>query len=160
MSDKKGLIGWALVVVAIVAAAFLGVRFPIPEAPEDVVADTVRPVQFRSVHVQQDLSVGGDVSVDGSLALDGMYPALSVNGGSVLEVGATGAISRTAVVPMAIATVEAFGCQVRSPAVAAWHCGVQIGAGNRITMTIYNLAATPIATPHAAGANYWVAGSR
>lgn len=154
MSGNKSLIGWALVVAAIVAAAFLGVRFPIPEAPDDAFIDTVRPVQFRSVHVQQDLSISG------SLSVDGMYPALSVSDGSVLEVGATGAISRTAVTPAAIATVEAFGCQVRSPAVAAWHCGVQLGAGNRITMTIYNLAATPVVTPHAAGASYWMAGSR
>lgn len=34
-SSRKGLIGWALVVAAIVGAAFLGVRFPIPEAPPE-----------------------------------------------------------------------------------------------------------------------------
>lgn len=82
---NKGLVGWALVVVAIIAATFLGVRFPIPEPPpEDVFVEAVRPVQFRSVNVQQDLTVAGDAGVAGDLAVTGdtvITGGLSVTGG-------------------------------------------------------------------------------
>lgn len=36
---NKGMIGWAVVVLAIVVAAFLGVRYPVPPAPEAPVVE-------------------------------------------------------------------------------------------------------------------------
>lgn len=76
---NKGLVGWALVVVAIIVATFLGVRFPIPEPPpDDVFVEQVRPVQFRSVNVEQNLSVGKNASVAGDVTVAG---SLSVVGG-------------------------------------------------------------------------------
>jgi hypothetical protein len=88
MDSKKGLVGWALVVVAIVAAAFLGVRFPIPEPPpDDVFMEAMRPVQFRSVNVQQDLTVGGGAAVAGDAAVTG---DVTITGGLSVTGGVTG----------------------------------------------------------------------
>jgi len=85
---NKGLVGWALVVVAIVAATFLGVRFPIPEPPpDDVFLEAMRPVQFRSVNVQQDLSVGGGAKVAGDAAVTG---DVTITGGLSVTGGVTG----------------------------------------------------------------------
>lgn len=174
-SKKKGLIGWAIVVVAIVGAAFLGVRFPIPEAPPETGLGALdeyvtlgdetragfRPIQMRALNVAQDLGVGGDLTLDGTLAVDSLYPVVNPSDDQVIEFGATGAISVTAITPVAVTTVTAAGCNVNSPSAAAQLCYTE-RSGNVITFTLYSAAATPaaIVTPHAAGASYWVAGSK
>lgn len=187
MSDgTKRLVGWAIVVAAIVGAAFLGVRFPVPEAPEqpgtgaldeiftlgEETRAGVRPIQMRALNVAQDLGVGGDTDLTGDLAVGGDlaltgglaigagYPVENPTSGRIVEFGATGAISSTAVTPVAITTVEAFGCTVNSPTAAAQLC-YAVESGGVITFTIMSAAATPaaIVTPHAAGASFWIGGS-
>ena len=176
MDDKtKKTAGWAVVVVAMVIATFLGVRFPMPEAPvEEPAGAAIRPVQFRSVNVAQDMSVGGALAVTGNTTIGGAvdiagnpsYGALDLRpvgnpaNGKILEFGATGAITVTAMTPVAITTVTAFGCNVRSPSAAAQVCGASL-SGKTLTFTIYNSAVTPVAisTPHSTGASYWIAGN-
>lgn len=176
MNEKtKRTAGWAVVVVAMVIATFLGIRFPIPEAPvEEPAGAAIRPVQFRSVNVAQDLTVGGASDVTGNLTVGGavdiagnpsygsldLRPVGNPANGKIIEFGATGAITVTAMTPVAITTVTAFGCNVRSPTGAAQICGASL-SGKTVTFTIYNSALTPvpIATPHSTGASYWIAGN-
>lgn len=175
MSDgTKRLVGWAIVVAAIVGATFLGVRFPVPDAPEQPAVGALdeyftlgeetragfRPIKMRALDVAQDLTVGGDTTLTGDLAVGAGYPVENPASGQIVEFGATGAISTTAVTPVAISTVEAFGCTVNGPTAAAQLCN-SVRSGNVITFTIYNSAVTPaaIVTPHAAGASYWIGGS-
>lgn len=185
MSKKQ--IGWGIVAVAaILATLFFGVNYPVPPAPEfgtgalDGVVESVeegsraltRPVQFRSVNVAQDLTVGGDttvggdatvgddLTVTGDIGVGAGFPLENGTAGRILEFGATGAISVTAVTPVAITTVTAYGCNVKTPTAAAQYCGATI-SGNTLTFTIYNSAVTPVAvvTPHAAGASFWIGGT-
>lgn len=113
---------------------------------------------LRGLRVLNDAVVGGALEVGGDLTVgtDGRYPVENAAANQIYEFGATGAISTTVVTPVAITTVTAYGCQVVNPAIAAWHCGVNIGASNNITLTVYNLSATPVATPKAA--TFWIAG--
>lgn len=174
MSDgTKKLVGWAIVVAAIVGAAFLGVRFPVPEAPDpgmgaleefftlgEETRAGFRPIQMRALNVAQDLTVGGDTTLTGGLAVGAGYPVENPTTGQIVEFGATGAISETVVTPVAITTVEAYGCTVNSPSAAAQLC-YSVESGGVITFTIMNAGATPaaIATPHAAGASFWIGGT-
>jgi hypothetical protein len=90
MNEKtKRTAGWAVVVVAMVIATFLGIRFPIPEAPvEEPAGAAIRPVQFRSVNVAQDLTVGGDAAVTGNNTVTGNT---TVGGTLTVTGGVTGA---------------------------------------------------------------------
>lgn len=105
-----------------------------------------------------------DIELSGSMLYntDGtdLYPLGNAVNRRIMEFGATGAISVTAVTPVAISTVTAYGCNVNSPTGAANKCGVS-KSGNTLTFTIYNSAVTPVAvvTPHAAGASFWIAGN-
>lgn len=175
-SNKQ--LGWGIVAVAaILATLFFGVNYPVPPAPEETTGlgalegeialgeETragFRPIQVRALNVAQDLGVGGNVDIDGALTLggDGLYPLGNPADGGVIEFGATGAISTTAITPVAISTVTAAGCNVNSPSAAAQLC-YTVRSGNVITFTIYNSLPTPaaIVTPHASGASFWVAGN-
>lgn len=86
MNDKtKRLIAWAVIVAAIVAAAFLGVRYPIPEPPDESLSLRVTALEqagivdfsasgsgegysnFTSIAASEDLYVGDDATVVGDL---------------------------------------------------------------------------------------------
>lgn len=178
-------IGWGIVAVAaILATLFFGVNYPVPPAPEpglgsldgiemleDGSRSLSRPVQLRDVRILQNLDVDGDATVGddltvtgdvaaGSLGVGAGYALENPAAGRIIEFGVTGAISTTAVTPVAISTVTAYGCTVNSPSAAAQLC-YSVHSGGIITFTIYNAAATPaaISTPHAAGASYWIGGS-
>lgn len=79
----KKLIGWAVVVVAIIGAAFLGVNFPVPPPPVDVGVVIERsgvgqPIKFdravtfaQPVTMASDATVGDDLVVTGDLTVSG-----------------------------------------------------------------------------------------
>ena len=84
MSDStKKLIGWAVVVVAIIGAAFLGINFPVPPPPVDVGMVVERsgvgqPIKFdravtfaQPVTMASDATVGDDLVVTGDLTVSG-----------------------------------------------------------------------------------------
>lgn len=88
-----------------------------------------------------------------------LRPIGNANNGQIIEFGQTNAITTTVITPVAISTVTAYGCQIKTPAVAnAWYCGMAIGATNNITITTYEIDATPVATP-AKGVTWWVGGN-
>jgi len=100
------------------------------------------------------LELAGDITFNG-----GVYPVGTGASGLLYEAGRRANVTKAAITPMAISTVEAYGCTVVNPvATGGWHCGAQIGAGNRITMTVYNLAATPVPTAQVRDVNFWVSG--
>lgn len=128
------------------------------EGPAGAEGDT----NLTNLVLSGDLTVGDDAVISGDLqyGTDSTYPLGSDASGQLYEFGATGAISVTAVTPVAISTVTAFGCNVNSPTGAANKCGA-VSSGGTITFTVYNSAVTPVAvvTPHAAGASFWIAGN-
>lgn len=118
--------------------------------------------------VDVDLPAGAsnfsDIELTGSMLYNtsgtDLYPLGNATNARIMEFGATGAISVTAVTPVAITTVTAYGCNVNSPTGAANKCGAA-KSGGTVTFTVYNSAVTPVAvvTPHAAGASFWIAGN-
>lgn len=121
--------------------------------------------------ITDDLAVTGAATVGETLGVTGaadfastlqygtgnLYPVGNSTSGKIFEFGITDAITETSITPVAITTVEAYGCQVADPAVAAaWYCGVSLN-GTTLTMTTYEIDATPVATP-ASPVTYWIAG--
>ena len=114
----------------------------------------------RNLAVAGDVAVGDGLTVSGALGVGAGYVLENPSEGRIVEFGATGAITSTAITPVAISTVTAYGCTVNNPSAAAQLCYAQSASGI-ITMTIYNAAATPapITTPRAAGASFWIGGN-
>lgn len=101
-TNTKNLIAWTLVVVAIVVATFLGVRYPIPPAPEPGLAGAVVGAQnVPALNVAEIIKVGGGYGLTGcTLSATG---TILCNG----TIGADGAISTTA--GLAAASVTSSG---------------------------------------------------
>lgn len=91
MSDKnKRLAAWAVVVIGIVIAAFLGVRYPMPAPPDDQLQGAaIRQAKFGSVQVGQDLQVIGVSALQGGAVVTGPTAAATATPG--LFVNNTGA---------------------------------------------------------------------
>lgn len=98
--ENKKLIGWAVMVVAVVVAAFFGVRYPMPEPPlpeEDLAAgltytgavyfppggDQLVVADGGEIEVQS----GGDLNVDGDTTLANLTVSGGVTGTNVLTTG-------------------------------------------------------------------------
>lgn len=115
---------------------------------------------FRAIIVTNDAAVGGNLTLGGDMSVGVGHPVENPNAGTIIEIGATGAVAAKAVTPVAITTVTAYGCTVNSPTGAAQLC-YAVKSGAVITFTIMNSAVTPVAivTPHAAGASYWIGGN-
>lgn len=96
MTDKnKKLVGWAAVVIAIVGATFLGVRFPIPDAPpldDELAGAGLRQSQFQSVKVNQDLNVLGLSTLNGG-AITGPTAAATATPGWYVDNTGAGNVS-------------------------------------------------------------------
>lgn len=110
MTDQqKRFLGWIIVVIAIIAAGFLGVTYPIP-APPDVVElgttnmDTL--VLSADLTVGDDATITDDISVGGDLTIAGVaYPSstdLTLTAGLLVtptyttyHLDSTGAVSMT-----------------------------------------------------------------
>jgi len=107
MSDKtKQYIAWCIIAVAIVAAGFLGARYPIPEPPPDMAdiyvrlqsLETAAPVNFSatgsgegytnftSLSLSEDLYVGDDASVIGDFDAGTFTTNGAMNLNSTLDV--------------------------------------------------------------------------
>lgn len=103
----------------------------------------------------------GAVDVAGwpSYGTGDLRPVGNAANGKIYEFGTTAAITNVSITPVAITTVTAFGCQVSDPAVAnAWSCGASL-SGKTVTLTAYEIDATPVATP-AKPVTYWIAGNQ
>lgn len=71
--DKKW-IGYALLVLAILVAGYLGVCYPLPEMPEGAGAQAVSATRFRSIQVDHDANVDG-ASTSADLTCSGTVSA-------------------------------------------------------------------------------------
>lgn len=101
MKNNKALIGWAAVVVGVVVAAFLGVRYPMPEPPpldEEPVAGALSyagAVYFPPGGDQLvvgsggeiEVQSGGELNVDGDTTLANLTVSGGVTGTNVLITG-------------------------------------------------------------------------
>jgi len=73
MTDStKKWIAWAAVTIAVIAAGYLGVQYPIPEPPSEPIGfiSTEGVTNYDSLTLSADLIVGGDTTVDDTLNLD------------------------------------------------------------------------------------------
>ena len=170
MTDRKRA---ALIALVLVAALLAGLSIAACQAdPTEEPAGAAGNVEVvRSLRVQNDAAVGGALTVSGAGDVGGalnygtlnLYPVGNPTDGKKLVVGVTsGVVQKATVVPTVayISTVTAFGCSPQSAAFAgAWDCRVQLGAANQITMTLYNVSATPVPTAAYAKIQYWVAGN-
>ena len=163
---KQRMIALVLCLVAVVAVIGACVAYP-PTPTADDTRGVAGPVEFRQVRVLNDLFVNDDATISGGLSVTGdvdldggNYPIENASANQIIEFGATGAITSTAVTPVAITTVTAYGCSVNSPVAGAELCYAQTASGV-LTFTITGAQATPVAitTPHAAGASFWVGGN-
>jgi len=87
---QKRWLGYGIILVAIVAAGFLGVRYPIPEPPPEIspmfpeweeevsFGAGARYTPFDSVRVQHELNVVGAADFDSTLNVDGVMTLASV----------------------------------------------------------------------------------
>ena len=71
-TKQKQWLGYAILAVAIIAAGFLGVRYPLPETPEVVEVDgiemqAVGPTRFRRIYVDHDATVAGALTASGGV---------------------------------------------------------------------------------------------
>lgn len=168
MTDRRrvSLIVLVLVLVLIAAVIIAGCQSP-PTDPS-VAGNTE---VMRGLRVQNDAAVGGALTVTGAGDIGGslnfgandLYPVGNTADGKKLLIGVTGGVVQKAtVVPTVsyISTVTAFGCEPQSAAFAgAWDCRVQLGAANQLTMTLYEVDATPVPTAAYAKIQYWIVGN-
>lgn len=170
MKIKKVL---AISAAVLAVAAFLLVACQEPEAPAGAIerggllcssegGNCVESWNGSGVVMYSGAGSGLTFQVDGATGAvlygGDDYPVGNPVSGKLYEFGATGNITSTVITPVAITTVTAYGCNVRAPAVAnAWSCGASL-SGRSLTLTTYELDATPVATP-AKGVSWWIAGN-
>jgi hypothetical protein len=66
---KKRYLGWTVVILAMVIAAWLGIKYPLPAAPDEVVELSV-DTRFRSIYVDHSATIGEDLTVIDDLTVD------------------------------------------------------------------------------------------
>lgn len=83
--EQKRWLGYAVLVIAILVAGYLGVKYPLPEPPWS--AEAISITRFRSVSVEHDLSVDGtanlddlDIDLSGEFEIDGAL--VDIGGGT------------------------------------------------------------------------------
>lgn len=101
---------------------------------------------------------GGNVQVSAA----GDYPVEHALPGREYAFGTISNVTAATVAPTvhALSTVTAYGCQVKNPTVSTgWSCGVNIGASNQLTVTVYEIDATPVPTASVRDVYWWAAGN-
>lgn len=90
-TKQTKMLGWLLVVAAIIAATFLGVKYPIPAPPDDEIV-ALGTTHFTNLEAEDitatddlvvtddstltdDVAIGGDLTLTGALALTGAFTA-------------------------------------------------------------------------------------
>lgn len=165
----------AAVLLAVVAFLVVACQTPTPEQPAGAIERGGLLCSTESGNCVESWNGSDIVTYSGSgsgltFQVDGATGAVLYNGSSYplgnpvdgrkIEFGRTGNVMSAVVTPVAVTTVTAFGCNVVNPVVAgAWTCGANIGSTRNITFTLYNLAATPVATAAAKPVNFWIAGN-
>lgn len=157
MSDKtKKLVGWALVSVAIIVAAFLGVNFPAPPPPVDLGVAATRggvgqPIKFdravrfaQPVGMSQSLDVTGNTTVGGGLtvALTPVALQLGVLAGKRIVCGST-TITGTGTLTHGLATPSAVTLGLGQDATGNGNYLSFTNATGVVTAKAWNSALTP-----------------
>lgn len=163
MNDQtKRLLGWGLVVIAIIVAGFLGVSYPIPEPPQDQVVQ-LGTTNFDDLVLSGDLTVGDDADVAGSLTVgtSSLYPLGHASDG-LQAVYATTGITGTAQLAHGLTTVDWALCTMAEAPTAGVgdgaYCGV-ISASNIVTATVYQDDFVTAATEADVAVNWLVIGT-
>lgn len=109
-----------------------------------------------------DVQAGATVVFATPPAMADSYPLESAISGREFIGGKINNVTSATVAPtvLAMSTVTAFGCSVQNPAVSAgWSCGINIGASNQLTITVYEFDATPVPTASVRNVSWWATGN-